>query len=160
MPTTPNLSLPYPLLTDDNNPPADFQALALAMDGAVGVWASYTPTVSGVPGTATGRYTRVGKLVIARFLLTASATASGTISVGRPVAAVDEGGGVAIGTAMAIDTSVGPGSRRGLTVVNNGTTQVFFIADSLTSAATVGATVPWTWASGDTIAGTFTYEAA
>lgn len=38
--TTPKFALPYPSLSDPNNPPADIQALATAVEGAMGIRSS------------------------------------------------------------------------------------------------------------------------
>lgn len=53
MPLTPNLSLPYPLLTDDNNPPADIQALTAALEKVIPIGKRVTSSTTNASGFVT-----------------------------------------------------------------------------------------------------------
>lgn len=78
MPTTPNLALPYPALSDPANGPVAFQNLATSLDSLIGgAWTAYTPTILGWTignGTAAGRYKQIGKTVFFEALLTLGST--------------------------------------------------------------------------------------
>lgn len=147
---------PYPLLTDENNPPKDIQELAESL--ADGNWASYTPTLTGLSGSAEASWTRSGKLVTVEFYITATGGASGVINLGKPVASFSTAART-LGTAVAI-RSGSAASRLSMTVVHGGATAVFFLIDSLTTNAWASGTTPWSWSAGDTIGGTFQYRAA
>lgn len=101
MPNTPLSALPYPTLTSANNPPADIQALATALDPMVtpqvqNYTVSWTETGS-TPlsignGTLVGKYIKIGRLVQYRILLTRGSTSNlGTATYywSLPVAADD-----------------------------------------------------------------------
>lgn len=51
MPTTPNRDYPYPTLGDDNNPPADLQALALAIEDDLDSLHSQVANAGALPGS-------------------------------------------------------------------------------------------------------------
>lgn len=88
MPSTSLSALPYPQLTGSNNPPADLQALALALDPLVTpqiqtypvVWQQQGGTTLNIGnGTLEGKYVKVGRLVHWRvYMLRGSTTNVGT----------------------------------------------------------------------------------
>lgn len=134
-----------------------FDATAWTYDGK---WADYTPALTGLAGAATARWTRIGDLITVQFKITASGASTTTVLLSKPTSGLYTANDQAFGTAMALDASVASSSRRSITVVNADADNVFFIVDSLAGAATVIGNTPWAWANGDTLAGTFSYEAA
>lgn len=157
MPTTPILSLPYPLLTDDNNPPADFQALGLALDALLGAWTEYTPTVTGTASpTVVAQYKNVGKLLTVDFLITYTAAATGPLVMSIPAGLefASTAGTPCIGVATLRDAS--PSVRRHSWVVPTSTTAIALEYEQSNVNTGITATTPWTWAAGDQVAGMFT----
>jgi hypothetical protein len=127
---------------------------------AWGTWTTYTPTLGWTNTTATSaRYVKQGKLVTVEFLLTLTGTPVGTFTLTTPTTAAATVNRVAAGAAMMID-GASDTTRRSGTVFLLSTTTVGILVDSLTSAALVSTTVPWTWATTDTLGGTFTYREA
>lgn len=161
MPTTAN-GLVYPSTSAAPNVPADIQALANSVDTYYGTVTDWTPTLGWTNTTATvAKYQRVGDIVWCEFLLTLTGTPTGTFSISLPsgLNAAATANRNAAGTAMLND---GPSdtTRRSATVFLLSSTTVSLLVDSATSAALVSTTVPWTWASGDLLGGTFSYRAA
>lgn len=118
---------------------------------------SYSPGLTGITlgnGTIVGSYTQVGKFVTFRWTLTFGSTTSvtGAVSIGMPPPAGLDAGWA--GSAFLFDSSIAANRQSG--TLNGGTTanQVF------SSAGQVAAAVPFTWAVGDVIKGSGTYEAA
>lgn len=124
-------------------------------------WTSYTPAVSGWTqgnGTLTGVYMQAGKWVNARvaFTVGSTTTIAGTLTLSLPVSAhAVYTGGYPIGAALLLDTSLNNRYQR-FTVATSATT----VQMSDLSNARVTATVPFTWATGDTVDLQVTYEAA
>lgn len=119
---------------------------------------SYTATVGGATGTATATYLRIGKRVEVEFTITFGGVSTGTVTLSTPTAMAGTASGTALGSAFAVDVSVGASSRRSLTVLGLGNlTTVAFLVDSLGSSAAISGNTPWAWANGDTISGRFTY---
>lgn len=161
MPTTAN-GLVYPSTSAAPNVPADIQALAASVDAQYGTATDYTPTLGFTNTTATvAKYQKVGDIVWVEFLLTLTGTPTGTFSITLPsgLNAAATANRLACGTVMMND---GPldSTRRSGTVFLLSATTVSILVDSLTTAALVSTTVPWTWAAGDLIGGTFSYRAA
>lgn len=140
--------------------------IAGGVTGMFGAWTSWTPSLTnmtlGAGGTLACKYVQLGKTVHARFCFTL-------------------GSGSAVGTAPVFSlpvTSVSPPVTNmyiGVARLNTtGTSAAWFTWGSTTSAGIVTADAnstftretsitaanPFTFASGDAIAGTFTYEAA
>lgn len=160
MPST-SKGFPYPADTETPNGPLQIQALANAVDTYLGDWADYAPTLGWTNTTATiAKWRRLaGKLIVVEFLLTLTGTPVGTFSLSLPATAATTANRVSSGTAMLID-GASDTTRRSSTVFLLSTTTISILVDSATSAAIVSTTVPWTWASTDTIGGTFTYREA
>ena len=125
---------------------------------AVGdAWTSYTPTVSnwtGGNGTSSGAYILAGKLVHFRvkFVFGSTSTAAGNFAATLPVTAV--AARTFAFTAGAYDTS--GTAHYGLTSLATSTTGL--IVKQVDT--NLSATVPFTWATGDEIYVSGTYEAA
>lgn len=132
-----------------------------AFTGIQAVWTTYTPTITGWTqgnGTVAGRYMQIGKTIKVRIKFTFGSTsvASGSINFSDPVAAAsDYVTHDTVGGCHLFDTSAAA-HQHGLTImVGTGAFSVLTNADAL-----LGATVPWTWATGDTIFLQAAYEAA
>lgn len=134
---------------------ADFDTLFPTGSGA---WASFTPTWSGTlgNGTLTCSYVKVNRLVVARYSLTWGTTTSHAAAAQTftlPVAAAAAAHG--LGPFRCFDTSASGTFIR--TAYMNTTNQIAFVSEA---GAFITNTVPMTWATGDFIAGTITYESA
>lgn len=129
-------------------------------------WTSHNPTWTASGGgaaigngTKAGRYRRADNsdLIIFEFRMTwGSTTTNGTgfYTLSLPVAASANSLLMTCGPGAMLDTSAAarrPGSLR----LETATT---ITIESV--SGTVGAAVPWTWATGDTLQGQITYEAA
>jgi hypothetical protein len=133
-------------------------------------WTAYTPTLTAsttnpTNWTQTGYYTTFGKTVFVKFRLTATASVtagSGTYRIALPLAASTSlGGDVEVGDINMYDSSAGS-QIIGSVYISSSTPTIalFSYPTSLTALGVVTNAAPYTWASGDTIRGTFTYEAA
>ena len=126
--------------------------------------AAYTPTWTGSTtnpaignGTITGRYMRHAKTVVATINITAGSTTtfgSGYWIFTLPFTADTTVS--PIGTAQILDSSTGT-VYTGHVIHVSSTTMVVY---SHSTTAPVGAAVPMTWATSDTLRLTLTYEAA
>lgn len=134
-----------------------------------GAWQDWTPTWTNVSGGTTtyAKYIQIGKTVHYRLKYTmAGANISGSASFTIPVAAFSDASNSAsktpVGTAVYYDTN--GGWIRGIAYLSSSTTVATLTTESVSSTypslATVTATVPFTWASGDTINVSGSYEAA
>lgn len=126
-----------------------------------GAWTSYTPVLSGFSlgsGTATGSYVQIGKTVFftASFTLGSGFSAASTPATSLPVTAKIGTGGVAtvLFNDAGSNTYVGAANTFGTTTLQG------FILGSSGAFAAPSSTTPFTWASGDTILFSGTYEAA
>lgn len=162
MPNTSLSALPYPLLTDSNNPPADLQALATALDAKVTPQiASYTPVWSQANGTVlavgngtlAGQYIKIGRFVHFRLTLTRGSTTNigsdyyfWTLPFGANTFLQSPGTGT---------VTVG-GVVKGVTLRMANTTTVAAIRNS--DDSNLGHT-SFSWAAGDTIVLTGSYQA-
>lgn len=132
---------------------------------AFGTWDSWTPTWDGsspaiVNGTLTGRYCQVEKTVHFRITLTAGSSttfggANWTFTL--PVAATGyvTGAGIPVGIAVCWDTSASGRFHRQAFLVGSST-----IGIAAEAGTRVGSASPFTWANGDSLVITGTYEAA
>lgn len=122
-----------------------------------GFWEAYTPSNTGVTvgnGTQVARFTRIGNMVTVSYRLVFGSGTSftGTPAFGLPVAATAAANTV-LGPAWLFDAA--PAQQSGICRVF-GASDVRIAGDT----ATVSATSPWTWATGDELTFTATYEAA
>ena len=137
-----------------------------AYENATAAWTSYTPawTASSVNpalgnGTLTGNYTQVGKLVFLRIVLTMGSTSTfgtGAWSISLPVGAKAS----SIIGALAEDSSASQrwaGQVRIITTSATGDNMRIVVADA---SGAVNSTVPFTWATSDSLILSGLYEAA
>lgn len=127
----------------------------------VAAWTSFTPSITGLTlGSPSARYTQIGKTVHVQ-VVGATSAHSGSFTFTLPVAAVVAGSARVIGSSYAEDVSSGllfVGIAR-LTASSGTACQ--FIAASVTGTNTsFSATAPFTWAVGDVLSFSLTYEAA
>lgn len=124
-------------------------------------WTAYTPTVSGITignGTFSASYARVGKNVTlkVRFTLGSTSAITGAATFSLPVNATGFGYGTA-------NLNCAGSNYQGVALIS-GSTNV--IANAVNSAGTyavqssTSATIPATWATGNVISLTISYEAA
>lgn len=142
------------------------QVLTAATMNSIGAaWESWTPVLTNATvgnGTIVGAYTRINKLVVARWVFTLGSTSSVSnyIAATLPVTAAS---GVFSGNVIYQDASPGA-SYPGYIDPSSGTTLI--VIGSLNAAGTfvVGSglspTVPFTWTTNDKIIVQITYEAA
>ena len=116
-------------------------------------------------GTVTARYTQIGKLVLAEYMLLWGSTTSisGTVNVSLPVTSASTYAQLdsPIGTAQFLDD----GSDRYLGTVSWNTTttlavQALNAATTHLRTASLSSTIPFTWTTNDRLAFTVAYEAA
>lgn len=168
--TTTNHAIRYPTSGDNVAPLAThFENLADDVDTLLGAWAAYTPAWTGSTGnpslgngTLTGRYCRIGDLVVCQGRLIAGSTTtfgSGTYSISLPVTSANAfGSNGIIGSAWLRDAS---GNDYQMQLIDVGTT-----FSGRPGAATFGgnsawaATTPMTMANGDWVSWHCLYEAA
>jgi hypothetical protein len=171
--TTPNYGWPVPTSTDLVKDGATaIEALGDAVDATVfglgvsGAWTSYTPTFTNLTvgnGTINAKYKQIGKTVVVRFAFTMGSTSSmGTNpNFTFPVAASSYLANAALGDMYIEDNGVAgymgrfkwiAGPLCAMELYGAGATYLNF--GSITSS------VPFTWGTGDYIAGQFYYEAA
>lgn len=120
-------------------------------------WTSYTPTLGGWTGgngTLSGAYMQAGKLVHfrAKLVVGSTTTVSGNPTLTLPVTAT--AARCFAGSGAAYDVS--GTAHAGLDCMNNSTTTVTFRDGS----NSLSSTVPFTWATGDELYVSGTYEAA
>ena len=148
----------------------------LSISGAVSTgpadqaWTQWTPTLTAsttnpTNWTVDGRYTMYGKLVIAKFRLTAGASVtagSGTYRIALPAtASTSLGGDIEVGPINLYDSSAGSQTLGKLYISSTTPTLgLFSYPTSLTALGAVTNAAPYAWASGDTIRGSMIYEAA
>ena len=138
---------------------------------ALGQWAAWSPTLtmsagSPVNWTATGRYTRLGNLVIARFSVAFSSgigTATGaTLRLSFPVApSASQVTDAEYAYGQVVARQAG-GVRLGAVSPGNASYMQFAVNDELTpwNLTTINDNYPWGWGAGGTLRGQITYEAA
>lgn len=131
-------------------------------------WTTYTPTLSGTGwslgnGTITGRYVRVGDIVCAELMFTfgstsvaGSAVPTASLPVNANTTISPNPAQVTINDTSGPTTFIGQGSIGSTGVTAN----VGVSSGSYTSLTGLAAGVPMTWATGDEIRWTLTYEAA
>lgn len=137
-------------------------------DGGGTEWTTYTPQLTatttnpGMGSTALrqGRYIREGRRVTVEVILEFAGTnltaGSGTYEVSLPVTARTQSTGRRTGPAYAWDDSASNMADGIVYIDESATTKVRFCIDS----NVVTAAAPWTWADGDQLGFTLTYEAA
>ncbi len=139
-----------------------------ALIATAGTWTTWVPTYNNFTigaGTVVARYVELGDIVIAQFSLTfaSDTTIDGSSpDVSLPVTANGSGFSVLPGT-TAIAYESGSGLRFCTSYLKSTTTAAIFpqeIIAGYLQAATVSATIPFTWGTGDVYAFTIIYEKA
>ena len=130
-----------------------------------GAWETYTPswTSTGTApalgnGTIAGRYCRTGRSVTVAVALGMGGTTTygtGTYSISLPIQAANPALGGWAGSGYMRDTSAGANGHflGGCKIGLNATT-----VEPIHGVSTAGPTIPFTWASGDSMTLTITYE--
>ncbi len=135
--------------------------------GFTDAWTAYTPTLTAsttnpTNWTQTGYYCRVGKLVHVKGTLTAGGSmtkGSGTYRIALPVNAnTTLTNAIVEGTFYLYDASGAGRSDVVGYLANTAYVQMLYAAGG--APAVIADTVPWTWATTDSIQFAFTYEAA
>jgi hypothetical protein len=128
-------------------------------------WISYTPTLTAsttnpTGWTQTGYYMQVGKLVTCKFKLTAGTAGSGNYRIALPINASVNVADIDAGVIVGYDASPGNFALFNAYIANTAYIQMGYSTTYLGAFVGVSNTGPWTWATGDFIRGTITYEAA
>jgi len=130
-------------------------------------WAAYTPTLTNMSGspTVTARYAVASGVVFVRLAIALNGANFGTTpKVSLPVTAATVMTYERVGESTYADDSAGPTLVDGAVYID--TTTTAYLATKTVSgsyvsvASAVTATLPFTWASGDTATARFNYEAA
>lgn len=164
MPNTTYLNLPYPGLTNAPNVPADLQALAQAVDALVGPWPTYNPTFAGTSfslgnGSASGKFLQLGKRVdfIATLTVGSTTTIGTGLTVSLPGNHQNTGLKVNVGGQI-FDTSANKNYAMFVEVITSGCFLRYLNGGAGGELASVSSTGPITFANGDIITVTGTYE--
>lgn len=136
-------------------------------NGLQAAWDTWVPTLAGFTlgnGTMVAKFIRYGKTVHYRLIFTAGTTSTftSTFTVTLPAQMHADYSGGTLGAGFLVDASVGSSSRTGATVhpASVGSNTAALVVDRIASNALVTNAVPWTWATGDTLSMSGTYEAA
>lgn len=126
-------------------------------------WAAYVPTYGGITAignaVVTARYIQAGKHVEGLFKIvvgstTTFAAADITVTLPVPGATVD----IAVGTGLLFDASAGAPSRTpAVGLLLGGASAVLLVQEGGNGITNL---LPWTWANGDILGCSFSYEAA
>jgi hypothetical protein len=138
---------------------------AFPLAGGVGVWTSFTPTITqsgAVTKTVTyARYFRIGRLIIAqaKLDLTGAGTAANDVTISTLPATAAFGTTMEIGTGVIYDASATLAYKATVMLVS--TTQIRFRPANTTTSGTLGSdTFTAALASGDVISFSIMYESA
>lgn len=133
-----------------------------SVNNAVGDWQDYTPSTTATLGNGVleGRYLRVGKLITVHFFfkMGSTSTMASNPKWGLPVDFADAVGETnqTLGAGTATDAS--PSAYYSLTCQRGDAVDNFVFR--LHNGTNVSSTTPFTWATGDTLSTTLSYEAA
>lgn len=156
------------LIKDGLLPAGNIQPLNLVSGtGSSWGWTSFTPTLTNLTignGTISAAYKQTGKAIVLRLIITLGSTSVvGTVvSTSLPVTSVAYSAFTPLGIASHFDTSASA-TNLGVLAYTNTTTAEITVANAAGTYAAQGgltATVPFTWATGDRIHITASYEAA
>lgn len=140
------------------------QVLTAAQLNSIGEWTAYTPTTGGLTignGTLTGRYAQVNGLVFfnVSFVMGTTSAVTGDVSFGLPVTRVNTGRGGANGFYANTGTTYNTPA-----IADMGATSVQFrvmnTGSTYMGVSLISATVPFLWATTDTMSVAGFYEAA
>ena len=141
---------------------AELDTLHDAIQALTDPWSAFTPSLTNITqgnGTIVGSYVQVGKLIHYRFTFTFGSTSAftGTISFGVPATPLDANW---VGSAFLFDSSTAANRQPGILNGTTTSTQIHSAGIGGGGSGVVNATAPFTWATGDVIKGSATYEAA
>lgn len=166
MATSPILSLPFPATTDSPDMNYWGQQLTSALDSLLGAaWSSYTPTWTGfaTAPTTTAKTIKIGRIVHYHIEAVLAAVPNAAVTVTLPYAPITPGGSVTAGMgSVDLRKLTGGVYMHGRAIYSSGSiVRVMAPASSTASnLLDVNATVPFTWAIGDFISISGTYESA
>jgi len=150
------------------------QVLTAATMNSIGAaWETWTPALTatsvnpslGTGSTATGKYCRINKLIVATFLLrfgTGPSAGTGNYLVSLPVTAAGTQSYYQneLGQILIRDDSTQAQYQTTGYLVSTSTFNPVYSATYGGALVNVGAAAPWTWAANDSISGLIIYEAA
>jgi hypothetical protein len=141
---------------------ADLQTLGNALTALTEQWEPYVPSLTNITqgnGVLSASFIQVGKFVTYRFGFTFGSTSvfTGTISFGVPVTPLDANWA---GAAFLFDSSTAANRQPAILNGTTTSTQIHSAGIGGGGSGVVNATSPFTWAVGDVIKGSATYEAA
>jgi hypothetical protein len=146
----------------------DSAGLITGTGTSLGAWTSYTPTLAGGTwaignGTAAGLYCRIGKVVHYKIKITFGSTsaydAATAPTLSLPVTAISGSGNYGI-DGVYYDSSTAAFYVAAITYANTTTLRCYYTSTTSGQMSLVTSTQPFTWATGDLIQITGTYEAA
>lgn len=132
----------------------------------VGIWQTWTPTVSALTvgnGTLVARYSQIGKVINfkLRFTFGSTSSISNSPTFSLPIASVASSSGIALGTALIIDSGTTyPTPACAVVADSNVVVRAIRVNATYIEAIDMSSTIPWTWAINDIIDVAGTYEAA
>lgn len=142
-------------------------AKLLAGTGTDWVWQAWTPTYANITvgnGTVVAKYKQVGKTVFAKFVFTLGSTSSvsSASTISLPVTSVSDYTTAVSAIGSGIIEDAGTADWLGIPVWISTTTFTLFTSNTSTDNRIVRVTnaKPMSWANGDIISVTITYEAA
>lgn len=136
---------------------------------SLGPWTAYTPSLTasttnptlGGGASAGGAWVAIGRVVIYRFAITfggaGAAAGSGIYRVSLPRPPANTNNIIPVGECWLYDSNLATSRVAGLFIEGASPGYAIIRADNVIAVNEVS---PWTWASGDTIAGTLVYEEA
>lgn len=132
---------------------------------ALGVWTTWVPTATAGlvvnNGVFSGRYSLIGKTCNwwMSYTVGSTDTFSGVFTFSLPVATSASWTTPSpIGVSYFQDSSAGSSSRISGTAFKAASAAFFLLVNNLASSSNVNTTTPWTWATGDTIYISGSYE--
>jgi hypothetical protein len=126
---------------------------SLAEGAVVTAWQSYTPTLSNLTGTITGRYRRIGDSLEVYAQASATGASSNIIRISIPTGLTIDlnktpnPARVVCGVAKALRNGVG--IYEGAVETTGSTEVLVYLTDNASQAA--GSTTPWAWQNGDSL---------
>jgi hypothetical protein len=148
----------------------DSAGLITGAGTSLGAWTAYTPVLTatttnptlGTSSIAAGLYVKMGKIVVVNFRIIFGSSGvdagSGEYRISVPFNMLNVGNLLPSGVVWLYDVSAGVSKMAGAFRATATPSSTFLIRGE--AVLSVGNATPWTWAAGDTIAGTLTYEEA
>lgn len=169
MPSTPNLALPYPALSDVPDVPYWLQQITQAVDALGAAWTAYTPTwTASTPpvignGSIDAAYLLIGKLAFFRCKITMGSTTtfgSGQWNIGMPYPPKTDK--IRFADSQAYDSSANAYYPAAAMWNNPGSLSVLWTPGTTAGGPdrAINATTPFTWAQSDQMIVRGLYERA